>query len=285
MAEEPPKENVETPSDPKTDLYDVLGVARTASPEEIKAAYKKLALANHPDKNPGDDSAKERFQRVGAAYATLSDPKKRQTYDKTGEADAEEIDLDELLRSVVAEWTCDGGIVDEMMAAEGMGLDEDLIVGFAELHVKKSKGKLCCALCDFVIPAKGDGATVMEDHLLDEHRPSFESYAEAERRKMKESFESFLQASMGLSDGKDFVLPDGSKATMKPGQVPDLRGHFQNIIEKGEAGADPFGMDDEAAAMAEMREMLGGGDLGLLADMLPPGTLPWPQARCTCNTR
>merc|ERR1719440_1479656 len=101
MTEEAPKDEA------KSDLYAVLGVARTAAPEEIKAAYKKLALANHPDKNPGDESAKERFQRVGAAYATLSDPKKRQIYDTSGEEDGEEIDLDDLLRSVVAEWTCD----------------------------------------------------------------------------------------------------------------------------------------------------------------------------------
>jgi molecular chaperone DnaJ len=65
-------------------LYDVLGVAKTASAEEIKKAYRKLARENHPDRNPGDAEAEARFKEVQAAYDVLKDADKRKQYDVFG---------------------------------------------------------------------------------------------------------------------------------------------------------------------------------------------------------
>ena len=67
------------------DLYAELGVSKTASPDEIKKAYRTRAAKMHPDKHPGDAKAEERFKQMSAAYTVLSDEKKRKLYDEFGE--------------------------------------------------------------------------------------------------------------------------------------------------------------------------------------------------------
>jgi molecular chaperone DnaJ len=68
----------------KRDYYQVLGVERGAAPEEIKKAYRKLAVKYHPDKNPGDKAAEDKFKELGEAYEILSDPEKRSADDRYG---------------------------------------------------------------------------------------------------------------------------------------------------------------------------------------------------------
>ncbi len=70
----------------KRDYYEILGVARTATDVEIKSAYRKLALKFHPDRNPGDKVAEERFKEAAEAYAVLADTDKRHMYDRFGHA-------------------------------------------------------------------------------------------------------------------------------------------------------------------------------------------------------
>src|SRR6185312_14019146 len=65
-------------------LYDTLGVKKGASAEEIKKAYRKLAAQHHPDRNPGDAAAEEKFKEVQAAYDLIGDPDKRKQYDRGG---------------------------------------------------------------------------------------------------------------------------------------------------------------------------------------------------------
>lgn len=69
------------------DPYAVLGVSKSASQDEIKSAYRRLARQNHPDVNPGNPEAEEKFKEISQAYAILSDPQKRTRYDQTGSAD------------------------------------------------------------------------------------------------------------------------------------------------------------------------------------------------------
>jgi molecular chaperone DnaJ len=70
----------------KRDYYEILGVARTASDQDIKSAYRKLALKYHPDRNQGDKQAEERFKEAAEAYAVLADAQKRAAYDRFGHA-------------------------------------------------------------------------------------------------------------------------------------------------------------------------------------------------------
>jgi curved DNA-binding protein len=92
------------------DYYQVLGVDKKATADDIKKAYRKLALKGHPDKNPNNKAAEEKFKKISEAYAVLSDDKKRGEYDQFGSADQyrqqysqedifRDVNLDEILRS------------------------------------------------------------------------------------------------------------------------------------------------------------------------------------------
>src|SRR6478752_1167364 len=68
----------------KRDYYEILGVSKSSSAEEIKKAYRKIAIKYHPDKNPDDPSAEEKFKEAAEAYEILSSPEKKQRYDQFG---------------------------------------------------------------------------------------------------------------------------------------------------------------------------------------------------------
>ena len=70
----------------KRDYYEVLGVSRTATDQEIKSAYRRLAVKYHPDKNPNDAAAEEKFKEAAEAYSVLSDAEQRKRYDRFGHA-------------------------------------------------------------------------------------------------------------------------------------------------------------------------------------------------------
>jgi len=92
---------------PHRDLYEILGVSRTAKPEEIKKAYRRLAKQHHPDVNPGNKAAEERFKEVTAAFEVLSDEKRRKLYDEFG-ADALRTGFDEKRAEEVRRWRRQG---------------------------------------------------------------------------------------------------------------------------------------------------------------------------------
>ena len=80
----------------KRDYYDVLGVNKNASPDELKSAYRKLAVKYHPDKNPGDKGAEEKFKEASEAYGILSDKSKKENYDNFGHAAFEMVVVDKV---------------------------------------------------------------------------------------------------------------------------------------------------------------------------------------------
>src|SRR5690606_12184239 len=70
----------------KAEFYETLGVQRNASEKELKSAFRKLAMQDHPDRNPGDEACEQKFKEIGEAYETLKDPQKRAAYDRFGHA-------------------------------------------------------------------------------------------------------------------------------------------------------------------------------------------------------
>ena len=68
----------------KQDYYSLLGISKTSSPDEMKKSYRKLAMQYHPDKNPGDKAAEQKFKEISEAYDVLTDPQKKAAYDRFG---------------------------------------------------------------------------------------------------------------------------------------------------------------------------------------------------------
>lgn len=132
---------------PKRDYYEVLGVGRNASADEIKAAYRQLAKQFHPDRNPGDAVAEDRFKEISEAYSVLIDPEKRRRYDRMGHtafagADGgyERIDfraVGEILEGLMGEVF--GFQAAARRARQGADIELDLEVSFEEAALGAEK--------------------------------------------------------------------------------------------------------------------------------------------------
>ncbi len=105
----------------KRDYYEVLGVARDAAETELKKAYKKLAVQLHPDKNPDDPTAEERFKEASEAFEVLKDPQKRQIYDRFGHAGLQSGGYNPGFRSVDDIFGSFGDIFGELFGIGGAG--------------------------------------------------------------------------------------------------------------------------------------------------------------------
>ena len=168
----------------KIDYYELLGVARGASTDELKKAYRKMAMQYHPDRNPGDKAAEERFKKISEAYEILSDPEKRERYDQFGHAafggggrppagaggfgggGFEGINLEEALRTFMGAFGGGGSIFENFFgggedsangAARGSDVRYDLEIDFEEA-VLGSERDLSLPVMEECTGCKGSGA-------------------------------------------------------------------------------------------------------------------------------
>eukprot|EP00927_Polykrikos_kofoidii_P011720 TRINITY_DN15004_c0_g1_i1.p1 TRINITY_DN15004_c0_g1~~TRINITY_DN15004_c0_g1_i1.p1 ORF type:complete len:575 (-),score=125.41 TRINITY_DN15004_c0_g1_i1:169-1821(-) len=213
------------------DLYKILGVPRGAKNDDMKKAYKKRALKYHPDKNQDDPNAKQIFQKIAEAFSVLSDPKKRQKYDKSGDMDLEDFDIDQFMNMWVGEMMEDGGMVDEMM--QGVlpwTSEEDKLRQFVEEKTSRQGGKVFCKICKTTT----SNNRLMGVHFEKKHKDDCEEWAQETVKGMKASFESFMKQITGIGDSTgQFVMPDGTKADMKNVKgVPNIREHMEKRLDK-----------------------------------------------------
>ncbi|MFY9269961.1 MAG: molecular chaperone DnaJ [Candidatus Manganitrophaceae bacterium] len=152
----------------KRDYYEVLGVEKNASEEELKKAYRKMAMKHHPDRNPGDKRAEEKFKEANEAYSVLSDSEKRKLYDVYGHAgpagmgaggfDPSQGGFSDIFGDIMEEFFGgSGGGRSRSRAQQGNDLRYDLTIDFEEAYFgKEAKIKLrrpkACDAC------KGSGA-------------------------------------------------------------------------------------------------------------------------------
>ena len=161
----------------KADYYEVLGVSREASEQELKSAYRKLALKYHPDRNPGDHASEEKFKEASEAYQVLSDPDKRAAYDRFGHAAVGSggpggfggfsgaVDLGDIFGDLFGEMFNMGGQQRSARSLRGDDLRFDLTIDFQEAIFGTEKEiKIrrleACQTCKGTGSASGRGPSV-----------------------------------------------------------------------------------------------------------------------------
>ena len=158
----------------KRDYYEVLGVQRTCTEVELKSSYRKLAMQYHPDRNPGNAEAEEKFKEASEAYSVLSDANKRATYDRFGHAATngagfggfESVDINDIFGDLFGDlFGASGRGGRRTRAQRGNDLREDLTLTFEEavFGVKKQvkiRRFEACETCDGKGVAPGKSATV-----------------------------------------------------------------------------------------------------------------------------
>jgi len=198
------------------DYYEVLGVKKGASAEELKKAYRKLAVKYHPDKNPGDKQAEERFKEINEAYAVLSDPKKKEQFDQFGSNNFHQrFSQEDIFR---------GFNVDDMFKDQGFGTDDIFSRIFGDAMRRQRGGA-------------GRAAAKGEDFAMEIQVTFRDAYDGAEKRVafMREGAREELSVKIpaGIESGGKLRVAGRGAAGRMGGPAGDL---FLTVL----VGADPL---------------------------------------------
>ncbi|KAL2136082.1 hypothetical protein VTI74DRAFT_5488 [Chaetomium olivicolor] len=174
---------------PTIDPYEVLGLERSATSEQIKSAYRKTALKTHPDKAPSDrkESAKEKFQQVAFAYAVLSDPARRKRYDETGSTSEAVVDSDGFSWSVYYREQYRDAISEEVIrqfAAKYKGSEEerdDLLAAYEEFEGNMDKVYESVMLSN-VLEDDARFREIIDKAIKEKEVPRFDAYVKETKK-------------------------------------------------------------------------------------------------------
>ena len=238
---------------PTIDPYEVLGLERTASPDEVKSAYRKTALKTHPDKVPEEkkDEAKEKFQQVAFAYAVLSDPARRKRYDETGSTSEAVVDSEGF------SWT------EFYQEQYRDAISEDTINQFA----KKYKGSdeerddILAAYEEFEGDMDGVYETVMLSSVLEDDVRFREIIDAAIKAKEVSRFDAYAKETKKARQAR-------ARAAKKESREADELAKELGVYEKLRGGGKKSQKDSEAdlAALIQRNQAARAGALDRLAE-------------------
>ncbi|GFP89662.1 chaperone protein Dnaj 6 [Phtheirospermum japonicum] len=252
MEEDPEFFNGSSSSNDKS-LYEILGVEKTASQQEIKKAYYKLALRLHPDKNP-DDEAKEKFQQLQKVISILGDEEKRAVYDQTGCVDDADLagdviqNLQTFFRTMYKKVT-EADI--EEFEANYRGSDsekKDLL----ELY-KKLKGNMdklfCCMLCSSVMLDSHRFKDMIDEAISQGEVKSTKAYEKWAKKvsKTKPPTSPLRQRKKSKKNSEDLYAMIAQRQNERKGQIDSM---FSSLVQKyggSESAPEPSEEEFEAA--------------------------------------
>ncbi|KAI0391744.1 DnaJ domain-containing protein [Xylariaceae sp. FL0594] len=243
---------------PTINPYEVLGLARTATTDQVKSAYRKLALKNHPDKVPNDQKriAHETFQSIAFAYAVLSDSARRKRYDETGSTSESIVDSDgfswsEYYREQFRDAISSDAI--EKFAAQYKGSDEerdDILVAY-EQHQGDMDAIYEKVMLSDVIKDDDRFRQIIDEAIASKDVPAFKAYT----KESKKSKQARIKAAKGESAeaeeyAKELGVHDmlfGSKSNSKRGKKKESsEDQLAALIQRNQQGCEGF-LDSLAA--------------------------------------
>ncbi|KAI0009227.1 hypothetical protein F4779DRAFT_627926 [Xylariaceae sp. FL0662B] len=242
---------------PTIDPYEVLGLERTATPDQIKSAYRKLALKNHPDKVPEDQKSKahENFQSIAFAYAVLSDPARRKRYDETGSTSESIVDSDgfswsDFYREQFRDAVSSSEI--EKFAKIYKGSDEekdDLLIAYEE-HKGDMDRIYETVMLSNVLEDDERFRKIIDDAIASKDVPAFKAYT----KESKKSKEARVKAARGEAAeaeeyAKELGVHDklfGNKKKDAKGKKGSSEDDLAALIQRNQQGRSNF-LDNLAA--------------------------------------